>query len=120
MRLRRLSEISQNLRTRLLLLALVLCVSGGVVQAQPFVLTVQQAGSTVTVSNGSSTTIAAGAGGTAGTVTVTATYSGTGSAVINSAGLSGSGTFTILNPPTFPVNLSPGDKISLTVQYQPG
>lgn len=120
MRPRRLSTISQNSRTRLLLLALVLCASGGVVEAQPFVLTVQQAGSTVTVSNGSSITIAAGAGGTAGTVTMTATYSGTGSAVVNSAALSGSGTFTILNPPTFPVNLSPGDHISLTVQYQPG
>lgn len=120
MRPRRLSTISQNSRTRLLLLAFVLCASGGVVQAQPFVLAVQQAGSTATVPNGSSVTIAAGAGATAGTATVTATYSGTGTAVINSAALNGSGTFTILTPPTFPVNLSPGDHISLTVRYQPG
>jgi len=120
MRLRRLPGISKDSLIRLLWIAFVVCAGTRNAAAQPFVLTVQQGGTTLTVAQGASITIAAGSGGTAGTATVTATYSGTGSAVINSVALSGSATFSLVSPPTFPMTLSAGGSVSLTVQYQPG
>jgi hypothetical protein len=100
------------------LLALGLAASA-VAQQIPFQLLVTQAGSALTVQNNGSLAFVA-AVGQSQTAQLQATYSGTGQVAISQQPVvSGSAAFTATIVGTLPLTLTPGGKVSVTIQFSP-
>ncbi len=86
----------------------------------PFTIQVQQAQNVLTLADGGTLTIAADAVGRPATATFTVTYRGSTSAVLNALDYSGSLDFSVTGLPEFPQTLTPGQRLSFGVRYQPG
>lgn len=86
-------------------------------QSFPFQLRVQQGTSAATVSNGSVITMAAGGVGQSVSLNILITYRGSTEVLLSPPSLFGSTSFEIVEGPTFPLSLKPGQSASLTYRY---